>query len=296
MADQVAAPAGETGRPASPRSPTSSAQPLRWTPEEIGRLWAYYSSRNDQASFYFTASNGEAIIRLFEFARPLRGLEVLDYGCGPGFLDDHLLRAGARVAATDLSEEAVNRVGNRLSGEAGWLGARVSSNRLPWPDESFDAVFCVEVVEHLDDEAIRSMLPEIRRVLRADGLAFFSTPNEEALSGNAVYCPRCEAEFHRFGHLRNWSAASFRERLEEANFGVAFCSGVDLARFEEPVPRAWDQVSLADLRRGIGEFLAGMRDRLTPRAFPDSLRFRRRLASPVRPHLVAVAAKQVSNP
>src|SRR5258706_10080837 len=83
---------------------TSTAQPLAWSPEEVDRLWRYYSTRDDQESFYFTASNGKAIVSLFEFARSLRRLEVLDYGCGPGFLVGHLLGAGARVSATDLSE------------------------------------------------------------------------------------------------------------------------------------------------------------------------------------------------
>jgi ubiquinone/menaquinone biosynthesis C-methylase UbiE len=46
---------------------------------------------------------------------------------------------------------------------------------LPFPDESFDCVFCLELLEHLVTPL--TLLEEIRRVLEADGRAVISVPS-----------------------------------------------------------------------------------------------------------------------
>jgi SAM-dependent methyltransferase len=47
--------------------------------------------------------------------------------------------------------------------------------KLPYPDESFDAVTGTELVEHLQD--YRAIIREIHRVLRPGGICVLSTPN-----------------------------------------------------------------------------------------------------------------------
>ncbi len=57
---------------------------------------------------------------------------------------------------------------------------RVDVNRgLPHADESFDLIWCSEVIEHLADPA--STLAEFRRVLRPGGDLILTTPNSYAL-------------------------------------------------------------------------------------------------------------------
>lgn len=46
--------------------------------------------------------------------------------------------------------------------------------RLPFPDDSFDAILCIHVLEHVDDD--RAAVAELRRVLRPGGWAAVMVP------------------------------------------------------------------------------------------------------------------------
>jgi SAM-dependent methyltransferase len=154
---------------------------------------------------------------------------VLDYGCGIGTLAEHLLRAGARVAGLDASSDSVDRANERLRYYNGWLGAFVadagSGARELGP---FDIVTCLEVVEHLDDTALPAVLGDIRHLLKPGGTAIFTTPNNEKLEDNFIYCPFCDNVFHHVQHMRSFDRRSLSDVLIKEGFTVDFCQGVNL--------------------------------------------------------------------
>ncbi|GAA3114990.1 class I SAM-dependent methyltransferase [Streptomyces rectiviolaceus] len=103
------------------------------------------------------------------------GQHVLDAGCGPGDFLPHLgslVGASGRVTAIDLAEENV-ALAARRSGE--WqLPCSVEVHRaslleLPYPDDSFDAVWCSNTVQYLDDDELAAALAEFSRVVRPGG-------------------------------------------------------------------------------------------------------------------------------
>lgn len=111
-------------------------------------------------------------------SRALGGLEgrtVLDAGCGDGVLLELLARRGA--AAVGLDAE---RVGLELARQE--LEKRTSMatlvqgvcQALPLRSSLMDAVFAVEVIEHLDDP--ERFLSEASRVLRRGGVLVVTTP------------------------------------------------------------------------------------------------------------------------
>lgn len=88
------------------------------------------------------------------------GARVLDVGCGDGRIPG--LYAAPEVICVDSSPAAVEAAARR------GLDARLGdARRLPFPDDSFDAVTCSHVLYHVDDRD--RAVAELARVLRPGG-------------------------------------------------------------------------------------------------------------------------------
>jgi SAM-dependent methyltransferase len=100
-------------------------------------------------------------------AQAARGA-LLDVPAGEGALAARLLRAGFAVRCCDLYPQIFRLPGVEIKG--GDLSAM-----LPYPDESFDFVTCVEGLEHIENpqQAVR----EFARLLRAGGQLVVTVPN-----------------------------------------------------------------------------------------------------------------------
>jgi 2-polyprenyl-6-hydroxyphenyl methylase/3-demethylubiquinone-9 3-methyltransferase len=110
-----------------------------------------------------------------------KGLKLLDVGCGGGFLAEAFADDGADVYGLDLSTSAVRAA--REHATRGGLRLRVVSGRaesLPFASGIFDAVFLVDVLEHLED--FLQALAESSRVLKPGGLLLYETANRTLLS------------------------------------------------------------------------------------------------------------------
>ena len=96
-----------------------------------------------------------------EIARVIpRGSEVLDVGCGNGFIAHHLSALlGRSVVGIDLASNADAPIDYR----------RYDGAQFPVINDSFDAVLLCYVLHHTQD--VRIVLNEMRRVLRAGSLA-----------------------------------------------------------------------------------------------------------------------------
>lgn len=188
--------------------PLSSSEGMEWTAETVNRFWRWQATHPEH---YFTNRFGDRIAAAL--APLLAGCRsVVDYGCGPGFLVSHLVRRGFQVSATDQSPEALRAVAERCGGKPGFGGAR-PADALIADGVQFDAVIAIEVVEHLDDAHLEVFFENLRRLLRPGGTAVITTPNEERLEDAAVYCPHCDHTFHRYQHVRSWSAQSLKARV-----------------------------------------------------------------------------------
>ena len=102
----------------------------------------------------------------------VRGLDVVDLGCGTGRHTAWLAEAGAGVTALDFSAAMLARARRKVPAAA--VRFLVHDLHQPWPlgDASFDAAVCGLVLEHLRD--LRAFFTEVRRVLRPAGRAVVS--------------------------------------------------------------------------------------------------------------------------
>ena len=129
-----------------------------------------------QKSVFFEEYVPDILDRLWHFCKLglfdlAQGKRVLVVGCGTGFFSYHLAQAGADITGVDIAPQNVERC--RQVVKAGrFLVA--DANTLPFPDNSFDLVFCSEVLEHTGD--YQRGLSEICRVLRPQGHLLLSFP------------------------------------------------------------------------------------------------------------------------
>lgn len=93
---------------------------------------------------------------------------------------------------------------------------------IPVPDESFDAIFCSHVLEHVDDD--RSAMRELLRVLRPGGWAILQVPidvrRKVTLEDPAIQSPGDrERHYWQSDHVRLYGT-DYQERLESVGFKV----------------------------------------------------------------------------
>jgi SAM-dependent methyltransferase len=104
----------------------------------------------------------------------VRGLRVLDLGCGHGMASVVLARRGARMTSCDLSLGYVREARTRADANGVAMQLFVcNGERLPFADQTFPRIWGNAVLHHLD---LLQTAREIRRVLTPGGRAVFCEP------------------------------------------------------------------------------------------------------------------------
>jgi len=101
---------------------------------------------------------------------------MLDAGTGVGTLAYIFRKLGWNVIACDI-DETYYKGGHFLKLDL--------NQTLPFKDETFDAVVCKHVIEHLENPY--HILREFYRVLKKEGILVFSTPNITSISSRLLF-------------------------------------------------------------------------------------------------------------
>ncbi len=110
----------------------------------------------------------------------LSGKRVIDVGCGGGILTEALARQGADATGIDLSEELIDVAdlhGLETGVNAHYQKISAENMAAQQPD-SFDAVTCMEMLEHVPDPA--AIIDSCAAMVKPGGMVYFSTLNRKS--------------------------------------------------------------------------------------------------------------------
>ncbi len=188
-------------------------QPLEkiiWTSQLVEKFWnGFAQTRLVELSFSRLA--GKSLITAIDHLLPMSS-KILDFGAGDGDLAKLLCARNLKVAAYEPSAERAQLLEAKMAG-IDFLGiVNADSNA------AFDVVLMIEVIEHILDEDLDDCLKHICSLMRPGGMLIVTTPNNEDLDLNMVYCPISNTLFHRWQHVRSFTQQSLVHLLQK--FGL----------------------------------------------------------------------------
>ena len=109
-----------------------------------------------------------------------KGGKVLDFGCGTGVLS-YALAENYEVTAVDIEFSPLRKVQEQIQfpPNINFLEGTLASFTLP--QNSFDAIFALDVLEHMSDQELTSYMTQFQQLLKKDGTLIVSGPTENWL-------------------------------------------------------------------------------------------------------------------
>ena len=121
----------------------------------------------------------ENIIEHFKLKQtnsPLKGLNILDIGCGGGLLSEPITRLGAKVTAIDASKKNIQVAKFHAKKNSLKINYLCSSPEKLNLNKKFDVVLNMEIVEHVED--LNFFIKRSSNLLKKNGLMFIATLNK----------------------------------------------------------------------------------------------------------------------
>ena len=174
-------------------------------------LWSKHYDRGLLQHIFFRPSHRMLLAAL----RPNEN-DVLDIGCGTGAFAARMLdaRPQARVWGLDLSDGMLRQCRQRLQAAGGRLQlVQADSQRLPFADNSFDAVTCAHSFHHYPRQDL--VAAEMHRVLRPGGRLLIVDGDRDRIWGRFVYDV---VVVMMEGAVKHLSLAAFRALYGKAGF------------------------------------------------------------------------------
>jgi len=139
--------------------------------------------------------------------------KILDVGSGEGNLFKCLPRC--QKYGIDISSVYCKKAKER---NLGAIIIKANAEKIPFKDETFDFVFCTELLEHILNP--QKAVLEIARVIKKNGIAVFSTYNHHNL-GNLITLRALTSKYVSEDHLREYTYSTFQKLIKEnGNFNI----------------------------------------------------------------------------
>lgn len=168
-----------------------------------------------------------------EVIKPTKGI-VLDVGCHAGTFTERLLTKleTKSVYGVDISSPAINRAKKRIP--YGNFQVADAAN-LPFKNNFFDAVFCLEVLEHVDDPI--KVLKEIKRVLKTGGYTVFLVPSDNKLFKIVWFLWTFYYPVWKHAHVQSFTNSALEDFIKSLGFKIEMVKEFNLGMLKLIVAR-----------------------------------------------------------
>ncbi|RIK08780.1 MAG: hypothetical protein DCC49_08470 [Acidobacteria bacterium] len=162
-----------------PDAPAGSAVPPGWPQpvrgyQRVRHLYGLFKRERDEPEPFYRYLASETLQWLNREGIEIAGNDLLDIGSGPGYYSAAFSAAGATVYELEFDhEELSERARQSTRTELLTIG---DAGRLPFADESFDAVFSSNMLEHVPAGPAQ-VIQEAERVMRPGGWFYLSWTN-----------------------------------------------------------------------------------------------------------------------
>jgi ubiquinone/menaquinone biosynthesis C-methylase UbiE len=142
--------------------------------ESTKQNWdTFWDQKSDTKEVY---ANTDRIRRNLARNMPLAGKRILEVGAGTGRDSFYMSQDGATLVLLDYSMNSLKIIRENLPTEANIGAVGGDAFGLPFPDNSFDAVFHQGLLEHFREQDAENLLKENIRVLKPGGLLVVDVP------------------------------------------------------------------------------------------------------------------------
>ncbi len=202
-------------------------------PSEYNKI--FYTHIFDKKSLGYYQSQKRKIEIVLNFFEKHRNGKILDIGCGDGFISSLIKDiTKAEVYGVDISRSSVEKA--RKKG----IKAKVVNidKKFPFRSNTFDAVFCGDIVEHIYDS--EALLMKIYNILKPEGYLIVSVPNIAAWYNRFFLLVGLmpiwvESSLKRYtgnpfikegvGHIHAFTERSLKELLQLTGFKIESVKG-----------------------------------------------------------------------
>lgn len=181
--------------------------------EDVARLYEGAAGAAIESYPKAASRRRRGFIKAAKFARYIRGRDILDVGCGGGFVVDAMRCAGARAVGIDPHGPSIDYARRTFPECEFHCGVAESFQTT---GRKFDFLYCSEVIEHVPDAD--SFTAALAELCRPGGFVFITTPDighwrvpKDLVSWDLVDPPQ---------HVRYFTTESLRLLLERHGFAL----------------------------------------------------------------------------
>ena len=144
--------------------------------EHVPANWYFESLKKDPFQKFWHKTRFREVKKVITSAE-----SILDVGCADGVFSNVIFKEAQpkKFIGLDVVKTSIKWAKKHWSKNKKMKFVVADAHKLPFPKESFDAVFCLEALEHVADPLM--VLKEFKRVMKKNGYGVFLVPSDNNL-------------------------------------------------------------------------------------------------------------------